>query len=190
MSPFPQSPADLERYRQYLVVLAGMQVDRRWQARVDPSGIVQQTLLEAHEQQSQFRGATEAEYLGWLRRILAHNLADVYRGLGREKRDINRERSLEQSLGESSCRLGGMLQGDDPSPSAQVHQHERAAILAEVLCELTEAQREALVLQHWYGLSLAEIGERIGRSPSAVAGLLKRGLKQLRESLQSRGLEL
>jgi RNA polymerase sigma-70 factor (ECF subfamily) len=48
---------------------------------------------------------------------------------------------------------------------------------------LPEAQREALVLQHWQGWSLADIGRHLGRSPEAVAGLLKRGLKQLREIL-------
>jgi RNA polymerase sigma-70 factor (ECF subfamily) len=52
---------------------------------------------------------------------------------------------------------------------------------------LPEAQREALVLQHWQGLSLAEVGARLGRSPEAVAGLLKRGLKQLRHLMQETG---
>ena len=57
---------------------------------------------------------------------------------------------------------------------------QRAVRLADALAELPEAQRDALVLQHWHGLSLSEIGERLGRSRAAVAGLLKRGLKQLR----------
>ena len=45
---------------------------------------------------------------------------------------------------------------------------------------LPEAQREALVLHYWQGCSLAEIGESLNRSTDSVAGLLKRGLKQLR----------
>jgi RNA polymerase sigma-70 factor (ECF subfamily) len=52
--------------------------------------------------------------------------------------------------------------------------------VAEALEQLPEAQREALVLQHWQGWTLAQIGAHLGRSPEAVAGLLKRGLKQLR----------
>jgi DNA-directed RNA polymerase specialized sigma24 family protein len=39
------------------------------------------------------------------------------------------------------------------------------------------------VLQHWHGLTLAEIGQRLDRTPVAVAGLLKRGLRQLRKLL-------
>jgi RNA polymerase sigma-70 factor (ECF subfamily) len=59
--------------------------------------------------------------------------------------------------------------------------------LADALNRLPEAQREALVLQHWHGWSLDEIGRHLGRSPAAVAGLLKRGLRQLRQSLQEGG---
>ena len=69
------------------------------------------------------------------------------------------------------------------SPSGQVACHEEAVRLAGALAELPEAQREALVLQHWHGLTLAQIGERLGRTPVAVAGLLKRGLKALRQRL-------
>jgi DNA-directed RNA polymerase specialized sigma24 family protein len=42
------------------------------------------------------------------------------------------------------------------------------------------------VLQLWQGWSLARIGEHLGRSPEAVAGLIKRGLKQLRQLLPER----
>jgi hypothetical protein len=60
---------------------------------------------------------------------------------------------------------------------------ERAVQLAEALSRLPEAQREALVLQHWQGWSLDEIAEQMGRTRTAVAGLLKRGLRQLRDEL-------
>ena len=56
--------------------------------------------------------------------------------------------------------------------------------LAEALANQPEAQREALVLQHWHGWSLAQIAQHLERSPAAVAGLLKRGLKELRLQLQ------
>jgi hypothetical protein len=38
----------------------------------------------------------------------------------------------------------------------------------------------------WQGWSLAQIGEHLGRSPEAVAGLLKRALKHLRQLLRER----
>jgi RNA polymerase sigma-70 factor (ECF subfamily) len=177
------APNDLERYRNYLRVLAAAQLDARLRGKLDPSDVVQQTLLEAHEKRDQFRGTTEGERLAWLRRALANNLADALRALRQAKRDIDRERSLE-ALAASSARLEALLVAEQSSPSQQAQRHEHALRLADALTALPEPQREALFLQHWQGWSLEEIGQHLGRTRTAVAGLIKRGLKQLRETLQ------
>ena len=48
---------------------------------------------------------------------------------------------------------------------------------------LPEAQREALTLRYWNGWSLAQIAARMERTSAAVAGLLHRGLRELRQGL-------
>ncbi len=174
----------LEQYREYLGMLARVQLDPRLRDKLDPSDVVQQTLLDAHRKQDQFRGQTEAEKAAWLRQILARNLVDALRAFGRAKRDVARERSLEAALEQSSQRLEAWLAAEQSSPSQGLQRHEQAVQLAAALAKLPEAQREALVLQNWHGWSLAEIGQHMDRSPAAVAGLLKRGLKQLRGLLQ------
>lgn len=181
---FPEG-ADLERFRNYLRLLARMHMDTSPTGRIDPSDLVQETLLEAYEKRAQFRGAGDAERGAWLRAILARNVADALRAQGRLKRDVSRERSLEQELASSSVRLGDWLAADGPSPSEHAQRHEQAIRLADVLAGLPVEQREALILHYWQGCTLAEVGERLERSPSAVAGLLKRGLKHLREQLET-----
>jgi len=181
----PAGDDGLEQFRHYLLLLARLQLGRQTQGRLEPSDVVQQTLLEAHRKREQFRGTTDAERAGWLRQMLAFNLADARRHLGRAKRDAARERSLEQELEQSSIRLGAWLAADQVSPSADAVRHEEAVRVAVALAQLPDANREAVVLRYYEGLSLDEISARLGRTPAAVAGLLKRGLKQLRESLRT-----
>jgi RNA polymerase sigma-70 factor (ECF subfamily) len=142
--------------------------------------MVQQTLLEAHRKRDQFRGQSEAEMAGWLRQLLAFNLADAARAAGRAKRDVARERSLEAALDQSSARLGAWLTADQSSPSQRAECHELAIRLAGVLTQVPEVQREALLLRYCQDCSVEEISRRLDRTPAAVAGLLKRGLRQLR----------
>jgi RNA polymerase sigma-70 factor (ECF subfamily) len=177
----------LERFREYLGLLARLQVDPRLRGKLDMSGVVQQTLLEAYRAQARTEGWNEGQRLAWLRRILANNLTDEVRKLATEGRDVARERSLEAALEQSSVRLQAWLIADQSSPGQQAERHEQAVRLADALARLPDAQREALVLQHWHGWSLAEIARHLGRSPAAVAGLLHRGLQRLRTLLQDTG---
>lgn len=175
-----QHAAELERYRNYLMMIARAQLSPHLRDPVDVSGVVQQTFLEAHRQFDQFRGGTAEQMAAWLRKILAHNLADALRGLEAAKRNLNRQQSLEDEMSRSSMRLGGLLAADQSSPSLNLRREERAVQLANALASLPVAQREALVLQYWQGQTLAQIAAHLNRTPAAVAGLLKRGLKQLR----------
>ena len=177
------SNPDLERSRAYLRLLAEAQLCGPAGAAIDPSDIVQQTLLDAHRDRDRFRGQTEAERLAWLRRLLACNLADALRARVRAKRDATRERSLEAILEASSARLGALLAAEESSPSERAGRNESVLRLIDALAKLPEANRLALVLRHCEGLSLSEISIRLGRTPAAVAGLLKRGLAELRTIL-------
>lgn len=171
-----------EQYRSYLRLLAETQIDPRLRSKADLSGVVQQTLFEAH-QAAALREAPEGERATWLRRVLANNLADEFRRYRSDKRDAGRELSLQSQIDQSS-RLFASLISDDASPSAPLRLEELALRLAAALDRLPESQRAALILQHWHGWTLAEIAEHLQRTRTAVAGLLKRGLQQLRDELR------
>lgn len=182
-----QSAADdrsLEAYRNYLRLLARLQLDPRLKGKLDPSDAVQQTLLKAHEAREQFRGLGRAEQAAWLRKILAHCLADEVRRFGRDKRQVDLERSLEAELQQSSARLEAWLASDGSSPSQQAVRQEELLQLAEALAGLPDDQRQAIELHHLGGFSVAEVGQELGRSRAAVAGLLRRALSGLRARLE------
>ena len=181
----PRDAADpdwpLEHYRDYLHLLSRVGLDARLRALADSSDVVQQTLLRAHERIGQFRGSGEAEFLAWLRAILARQLADLARRAGQ----VHGENilSLEVVLEQSSARLASWLADEQPSPGEQAQHQEQLLCLAEALARLPQDQRNALELHHLEGYSVPEVGRRMGRSTGSVAGLLHRGLKALRVHL-------
>jgi RNA polymerase sigma-70 factor (ECF subfamily) len=182
--PAPDSGWDFERFRKYLRLLAQVQLDPRLRSKLDPSDLVQQTLLEAHQARDRCPSHDPAAQAAWLRSILAHNLANAVRDLGRAKRDVRRERSLEAAIEESSARLEGWLAAEQSSPGGQAQKNEQLLRLAEAVDQLPPDQQEAVVLHHLKGQSLSEVARHFGRCPAAVAGLLHRGLGKLQELLR------
>ena len=86
-------------YRDYLRLLAGLEIGRRLQVKLDASDLVQETMMEAHKDFGTFRGASEAELVAWLRQIMASVLCGQLRKyLGTQKRDIRLERTLHENL--------------------------------------------------------------------------------------------
>jgi len=84
--------------------------------------------------------------------------------------------------GVQTCALP-ISDGLQSSPSAQAIRQEELLALAQALARLPEDQRRAVELHHLQGVALAEVGQHLGRTKGAVAQLLFRGLKKLRELL-------
>ena len=178
----------LEQYRGYLLMLAHRYLSDRLRRRIDPADVVQLTYLEAKRDLPAFRGSTPAEFAGWLRGMLKNNVATaVTRHITTQKRSVRREVDASPAPGQGS-RPGGWLQqlpGSKTSPSGVVIRSEAVVALLDALHQIPETQAEAIRLRYMEGLSLSEIVERMGKSDTAVAGLLKRGLQKLRVIMKS-----
>lgn len=186
--PVPEPSGEFESFRSYLHILAETQLQNRLKAKVDASDIVQQTMLRAHQARDQFRGSTDAEKAGWLRTILGNVLCGLMRDFSRQRRDISREKSI-QAVEQSSIQLANLIPADSSSPSAALHRDERANALAQAMLQLTEEQRQAIIMKYWQGMTLAQIAEQIGKSNEAVAGLIFRGMQKLKSEFGTSGKE-
>jgi RNA polymerase sigma-70 factor (ECF subfamily) len=171
----------LELYRNYLKLLARLQIDRRLQGKFDASDLVQETFMEAHRDFGQFRGTTEPELVVWLRRILAGNLANLVRHYrGTQRRDVRLECELVAEMDQSFMAFDSGLLAGHSSPSHAASRREQAVLLADALGRLPREYREAIILRHLEGLSFPEVACRMGRSQDSVKKLWARGLAQLR----------
>jgi RNA polymerase sigma-70 factor (ECF subfamily) len=179
--------ARLERFRDYLHLLARLHLDPRLKGKVDLSAVVQQTLWDGHRALVPSSPPGDAQLAALLRRLLANNLVDEVRKCSADKRDVGLERSLDAVLAASSARLEAFLAADQSSPEQRAGRNEEQLRLAAALEQLPEAQRQAVELHYLRGWRLEEVANHLGRGKSAVAGLLHRGLDKLRELLQSPG---
>ncbi len=180
--PTDGSADEFEPFRSYLLILAETQLHARLKSKVDAADVVQQTLLQAYQAREQFRGTTEAERAAWLRTILGNVLCGLARDYSRQRRDVTREQSI-QAVDQSSLQLANLLSANISSPSAALHRHDQANALAKAMLKLTTEQRKAIILKYWHSATLAEIGQELGKSTEAVAGLVFRGMQKLRSEI-------
>lgn len=115
---------------------------------------------------------------GWLYRVACHAAAKHVRG---ESRRIRREQQAMQQ---------------DPLPSATTEADdariatELQPMLDAALHELSEVDRNAVVLRFLAGRSLAEIGAALGTNEDAAQKRVSRALEKLRAAFQRRGMPL
>lgn len=167
----------LNEFRPYLKLVAQRAMDGRLAGRIDSSDVVQQTYLSAIRKFDEFTGEDADALAGWLLLIHERNLIDTARKhLEAEKRSVGRE--------ETQIETEPLAEMELTSPSQRLMRGERAVRLAAALACLPDEQAEAVRLRHLDGQSLEKIARHFGRSERAVAGLLYRGMMNLRKGLK------
>lgn len=173
----------LEGCRPLLLFLANKEMLPALHGKVAPSDIVQDTFLKAQREFEQFRGSTEEELLGWLRRILLNNLANCNRHfLQTEKRKL----ALEVRIQASPAAGHGddiAVDGADTPSTAAVAREERAA-MERALSQLPPHYRQVIIWKTWELLSFEDIGQRLDKSANAARKVWVRAIEQLQEILE------
>ena len=143
---------------------------------------MQLSFLEAFRDLADFRGQSVGEFASWLRTLLEHNASRLAeRHLDAQRRSLRRESQSSTESGQR--RMIESAPHEQSSPSRRAMRGEDAVWLATALAQLPEDQAEAIRLRHLEGLSLKQMSERLRRSETAVAGLVKRGLQKLKTML-------
>jgi RNA polymerase sigma-70 factor (ECF subfamily) len=168
--------------RDYLLRVAADRIDPALRAKANPSDLVHETLLEAYRDFATFRGHFEAEWLGWLRGLLIHNLANFERRyFGTAMRRVRREVSLAVAGAADTVPAPG------PSPSSVLIADERERAVEEYLQWLPENYCQVILWHHRDGLPFDEIGRRLDRSADAARRLWSRAIDRLQELLSDPG---
>jgi RNA polymerase sigma-70 factor (ECF subfamily) len=178
-------PHNLDNFRDYLRYLARRQIPQMLRSKMDESSLVQDVYLRVHNAPASFAGLSGHGQIAYLREVLASVLADKYRRFGRLKRNTVREQSLDDGIQDSSEQLGASLAANEPSPIEQADRNECILRLVNALSKLPDNQRAAVEHHFLAGFTLTQTACELGKSTGAIAGLIRRGIKTLREELDT-----
>lgn len=166
--------------RSFVVVIAQLQLNRRLHAKVEPSDLVQQSLLEAHRGFDQFKGATPAEWLAWLKQIVRHNAFDAddhYRQT--LCRDVRKEQSLD-AVDSHDSRQQPHLASPDPTPSQNFAHAELELRIVAAIESLPHDFRQVILLRNLERLPFDQVAQRMNRTRGACQMLWMRAIEELR----------
>lgn len=180
---------DMDACYAYVNLLARASAYRCFQIKLDPEDLAHEAICRIQAKWCQLRSSDPPAIKAWLRSVVSSVLHDLADKAWAGKRDIGKEQSLDAALDESSARVEAFLPANNSTPSKAAVRHERALELAQAIGRLPADQRAAIELHHLAGLSLEETARRMDRSFTSVAGLLRRGLRSLRELLHELGSE-
>jgi len=152
----------------------------------DLDDLVQEAWLEATKQFADYTYQGPDSFFRWLATVALNRLSNLQRMARAQKRDQRLERPLQRDG--SSLVPGGVQAADaGPGPRTLTIGAEMQARLDAALATLSADDREVITLARVQGLSLQEIGDRIGRTRNAVALLLSRALRKLKAAIGDRG---
>jgi RNA polymerase sigma-70 factor (ECF subfamily) len=171
----------LERYRDRLRQMVAVRLDRRLAARIDPSDVVQEAIVDASQRLSAYLAERPLPFYPWLRRLAWKRLVKLHhRHLAVQRRCASREeRRLAFLPDESALELAGRLVASGTSPSHHLVREELRGRVQTALKQLAEPDREVLVLRFLEQLSTREMAAVLGITEGAVKTRQTRALNRL-----------
>ncbi len=172
-----------DRHRGRLRGMVAMRMDGRLAGRLDPSDVVQETLLAASKQLEAYVRERPLPFYPWLRQLAWRRLVDLHhRHVTAKKRTVTREDELALS-DQSVLVLAERFAHAGSSPSLGLLQQELRDRVRAALEQLSATDREVVAMRHIEQMAVEEIAATLGLSASAVKMRVLRAVQRLRAVL-------
>ena len=177
----------MDKHRRSLERLVRMRLDRQVQRRVDASDVVQDVLLEAHRRLDKFLADGSMPFHLWLRQLARDRIIDMHRRHRvAAKRSVDKEQPLDARPGrndDSGAALAASLKDAELTPAAATIRRELEQKFVAALDELSEDDRDLLLMRHIEGMGNSEVAQALGLSQPAAGMRHLRALRRLRAVL-------
>lgn len=180
----------LEQHRDRLKRMVALRLDRRVLKRVDPSDIIQETLIQANHKLDEYLRQQPIPFYPWLRQLAWDQLVTAYRRhVVAHRRSTTREDFVPDLSDESVAELATVLCDLSEEPLRKLLRAEAQGRLRDALSQLAEQDREILVLRYLEQLSTADTAAILNLGLSAVKMRHLRAIERLRELLGNQPLD-
>jgi RNA polymerase sigma-70 factor, ECF subfamily len=182
----------LTEFREPLRRVIDMRLDPAIARRVDASDIVQDVLIEANQRLTEYLKKPDMPFHLWLRHLAQDRIIDTHRRHRlAQRRSIDKEQPINRPVwaDESSVSLVAQLIDTEATPATEAIRHELERRLTAALDELSEDDRDIILMRHHESLSNQEVAAALDLTEAAASMRYLRALRRLREVLVSDGTE-
>lgn len=172
------------RYFDRLRALVHLRLGPQLRAKLESIDIVQEAFMSGLKDAKGFTYRTEGAFFHWLCKLAENRIRDQAEYFAAKKRDADRERPLA-ILQPSVDSIAGPIKqlATSTTPASKAARNELLFRLTAAMDLLPEHQREAILLVRYEGLSMAEAGEVLAKTPEATRKLVARAMIALGRSL-------
>jgi RNA polymerase sigma-70 factor (ECF subfamily) len=173
-----------QRYFDRIHAVVRLRMGAKIRGKAESVDIVQDAFLASLRGLERFNYRSEGDFFHWLCKVTENRIRDQADFFAAQRRDAGRERPIEAARPSGSSVFGPIHElARFTTPATQVARAEDLQRLEHAVDQLPEAQREALLLVRYEGLSFAEAGEQMQRKPDAVRMLVARAMVALAKRL-------
>jgi RNA polymerase sigma-70 factor (ECF subfamily) len=180
----------LSLHRDRLRRMVDSRLDPRLAARLDPSDVVQEALMDAAGRLEDYLRDRPLPFYAWLRQFAWERVIKLHeRHVTARKRTVCRERALDLP-DRSGLLLAGRLAASTTSPGRRLSKEEQRERVRAALAHLPPRDREILALLYLEGLNNKEAAAVLGIGEGAVKMRHLRALGRLRDLMGSDSSEV
>jgi RNA polymerase sigma-70 factor (ECF subfamily) len=174
-----------DRHRGHLLGVIKQRISPALQARLDPADVIQETYIDAANQLPDYLARRPMPFRLWLRKTVQQRLTKLTEYHAAARRSHEREEPLPNR---SSLLLARRLVGIVPSGSREASRRERAHRVRQALQQLSDDDREILLLRYLEQVSNQEIAVLLEIDATTAGRRIGRALLRLGRILHSMGI--
>ena len=171
-------------HRERLKRMVVLRLDPRLSARIDPSDVVQEALIDASKKLNDYVRDRPLPFYPWLHCLTTERLAIVHRQhVKTQAMAVGREEARASFVDRTTEVLAERLTSNEPTPGTSLVREEQRQRVHSALEGLKEKDRNLLVMRYLEDMSFPEIAAILEIGESAAKMRHLRALQLLREAI-------